>query len=443
MTKDSSDKKRRQSAAGILLLGRVVGILISVLVNVVLARSIGAEGLGVFTLVVAWTAIAGLVVTSGLPTLLTREIAANIERRNYPLVKGIIRWSGYLITVLCILALSLGAVLLLLQPDQESRTVLYTVALGVAVVLPLASMLQRISGILRGLDHVVWGTLPEQIFRPAFFLAGLSIGALLSWLTVEHVVVLYIGATVCALGLSHLVLMQKMPPFVQSATPQITNRKWMMALVPLAGIALTATFKHQTDIVMLGFLGTTSDVATYRIASQVAALAGMLMVALNAVYSPKVAALYASQKLGDFHSVLVKSARQMFAAALLTTIIFVLVGKPLLVLVFGPEFEVSYLYAIVLMVGVIISAWCGQTAVVLKMTDHTKVVFRAGIEATAINVILNFVLISTMGPVGAAVATMSALIWVQVRQLLAIRSALQMDISAFGGPMRKEYERDE
>lgn len=435
------DHRKRNRAAGILLLSRFSGIGLAIAVNAFLARTVGAEGIGVLALVVAWAAIAGLVVNAGFPTLLTREVAQNLQKGVPEKVRGLIRWSNQFVLWIALLALTVFLLVFLFRHALTNYlfgTNGILIAKGVLLSIPAIALISQARGILTGLDRAVLGSLPEQVYRPFLFLAILTVFAMLDLLTANSVIMLYVIATFIVAAFAVLQSRTLTPRIVRDAELQMDSRTWLLGLVPLSGIAMTTVFKHQTDILMLGFLAETADVGAYRIASQVAALPGVLMVALNSVYAPRIAALFAVNELHRSQAVLVSSARLMFFAALGATLIFAGIGKPLLNLVFGPDFEVSYSYALVLMAGVVISTSCGQTATILKMTDNTKAVLRASIEASILNVVLNLILIALMGPIGAAIATTIALIWVQVRQLTAIRATLNMNVSAFAKANEKQ-----
>ncbi|WP_147127722.1 oligosaccharide flippase family protein [Shimia ponticola] len=451
-----TDRRKRRLSASVLLLVRAAGVPIMLGINAILARTVGVEGIGYLALVVSWTAIVALVVNAGLPTLLTREIAAAGEVKDMASIHGLMRWSLRFITILSVCVFLIGgAMLWAFWPGSEAGSETgsqtgtgaldsyFVVVIGVVALLPFTALLHWARGILSGFDRVVSGVLPEQFFRPVLFLVSLGIVVLLVELTIPITIGVYVMATALAALAASVLARAARPAGILQTKPRMQAKTWLWALVPLSGVAVTSVFKHQTDILMLGFLADASDVGFYRIASQVAVIPGVLMTVLNTVYAPKVAALHAGGTLLGAQPTLVGSARVMLAGALVAALIFLVIGEWLLMLLFGPEFSVSYPIALVLIAGTVVSAWCGQTATVLKMSDNAGIVFRVAIEGTVINITLNLILIWALGPIGAAVATALALVWVQLRQLRAIRSVLGMNISATARKVPQDPQREQ
>lgn len=62
---------------------RVVGMGFGFLVGIQLARGLGPSGYGIYGLVMAFISILAVPVEFGIPSLLTREVAANLARSRW------------------------------------------------------------------------------------------------------------------------------------------------------------------------------------------------------------------------------------------------------------------------------------------------------------------------------------------------------------------------
>jgi O-antigen/teichoic acid export membrane protein len=310
------------------------------------------------------------------------------------------------------------------------------------LILPMSAITHRGRGLMLGFSRPVEATLPEQLIRPTLALLLYVTVALFAELRPFSVLALFVGAYFVTVLFVNLQTIRATHWEVKHTQPAYSLKQWAVATMPLTGLAGLSIIKHQTDIIMLGALTTYADVGTYRIASQIASMAGMLMLVLNTVFSPKIAGGVTLEQGGKLFGQLVQSARAMFVFSLGFLILFFVFGEILVVLVFGEEFLEVYAYSLVLCVGVCFSAWCGQTATILKMTNNAEYAFRVSVEAAVLNVLLNYVLISVVGPIGAACGTTLSLVWVQWRQLNGVRKSLGISAHAFARVNSKSLTND-
>lgn len=415
----------------VILVGRVCGIAIAFLSTAFLARVLGTEGLGIFSYSVVVVSLLGIFLNAGMPMLITRELSRNSRNENYSAMSGLVKWSFYLLIAFSSIALAIVYCYLFLFKSGLDSIVYYEVWVVSFLILPFAAIMHRGRGILLGLNNPVAANLTEQLVRPGIALVLYAMVSIFVEMDPLVTIIIFILAYLLTSIFVTWQVRKSIPPKVRHAKSVLYTKKWLLALVPLTGLAGLSIVKHQTDIIMLGAMTSYSDAGVYRVASQIAAIPAMLMVVLNSVFSPKIAG---STRIGEDSALLLQlifSARAMFLFAVMFLVVFLIFGKYLVVMVFGVEFENAFMYCLILSLGVIFSAWCGQTATILKMTDNAGIAFRVSIESALLNVILNYVLIILYGPVGAALATAISVFWVQVRQLAAVKRELGLTTHAF------------
>jgi O-antigen/teichoic acid export membrane protein len=125
-----------------------------------------------------------------------------------------------------------------------------------------------------------------------------------------------------------------------------------------------------------------------------------------------------SHRFSEYHSTgqhekleafLHQSVRWLFWPSLAITILFLIFGKPLLNL-FGAGFEHGYPWMFVLAIGLMARASVGPVERLLNMVGEQKLCAAIYAGTFALNFVLCIILIPRMGPMGAAVATASAMV---------------------------------
>ncbi|NET61320.1 MAG: hypothetical protein F6K47_35890 [Symploca sp. SIO2E6] len=92
---------------------------------------------------------------------------------------------------------------------------------------------------------------------------------------------------------------------------------------------------------------------------------------------------------------------QVFLARWMGRIVF---SQPVLG-IFGSEFMVASWQLKILVLGNLVSAWCGSVGYLMVMTGHQNKSVVVFVSATIINIVLNAIAIPLFGAVGAAMAT--------------------------------------
>ena len=153
---------------------------------------------------------------------------------------------------------------------------------------------------------------------------------------------------------------------------------------------------------------------------------GFVLIAVAAVASPQFAALHRNTEQAQLARLALKAAR-----------LAMLVASPILVVClvfpdwvmgwFGAGFRAGATVLLLLTIGQLVNIGFGFTGMLLTMTGHEVIMQRILMSVTALNLILNFVLIPYLGMLGAAIAfsvttiVQNLMAWIHVRQRLGFR----------------------
>jgi O-antigen/teichoic acid export membrane protein len=399
------------------------------LYGVLLARLLGANGYGVFAYVLALVTLLSIPAQSGLPNLVMRETARGMGQGHPELVQGIWRWSGKFVVVFSLVLVLLAGPLLLLWQGGVNSLQGTTLVWALALV-PLIALGNLRGAALQGLQKIVVGQLPEFLIEPGLFVLLLGIAGLLSHggLSAPLAMALQVLAALVAFLAGAWMLWRNTPRSVRRAQPLSEGWSWMASSFLFALIAGFGVLSRQTSTVILGIFVPPTQVGVYRVAVQVASLTSFGLMAINTVVAPRFAHLYAQGKMDRLQRLATGSARVVLAVSLALSTLFILAGKPFIILVFGSDFATSYTPMVILVVGQIMNSSVGSVAYLLNMTGHERETVR-GLAAGALSSVgLNLLLVPVWGIRGAAAATASSMIvwnfvlWWEVRKRLRINS---------------------
>jgi O-antigen/teichoic acid export membrane protein len=190
---------------------------------------------------------------------------------------------------------------------------------------------------------------------------------------------------------------------------------------PLAIVSFGPLVVHQADRLMLGALATTSAVGLYALASSLAVVLGTLHNSLVSVFMPIASQAYRNKASRDIETSYLFISKWIGLANGLLLIVFVGLGHEILSIV-GKEFATTESYHVLLMLTAFyfFATWVGPTGALLRMSDGQHLELINTVVFIAVNVILNYFLITWLGVIGAALATLCSGILLNILQVIEI-----------------------
>jgi hypothetical protein len=148
-------------------------LALGLITAVLMARELGAAGLGTYSLALAVAALAGLPVEFGLPNLVTREIAHSGTDPDSGVAKGVMIFSVSVILVMSAVVVPLGLVYgerltsMLVSIDR-------TILLFAVLLIPVNALCNIVGAAFAGKQMVVIGSVPQRLVRPGVFAVALG-----------------------------------------------------------------------------------------------------------------------------------------------------------------------------------------------------------------------------------------------------------------------------
>lgn len=410
----------------------IVSTLLTALTAVFLARLLGPKGYGVYAFAFSLITVLAIPSQLGLPQLVVRETAKAQVNKDWGALRGLWRWSSLSVWLFSFIVAGGALAAMLLFGGEIDAAQRQTFLWGL-VLIPVIALGNIRGAALRGLHRVIKGQLPEFVLRPGLFLLLILVGLYVVGVTIEPgtAMMLHAAAASAAFVIGAYILYRERPPELSlKPAPIYQHRDWALSAVPLAAIGALTLINSNTDILMLGFMGSKHDVGIYKVVVTGSNLIIFGLQAINMVVAPQFSRLYSQNKLDDLQKMVTSSSRAIMIIALPTVIAVVLFGKPVLGLVFGHEYRDGYWPLVILGLGQLFNAFFGSVSMLLNMTNNERQTIKGVAVAALTNVVLNALLIPLYGTIGAAIATSISVVlwnlvlWFFVRKSIGIESTV-------------------
>ncbi|MEM9510236.1 MAG: polysaccharide biosynthesis C-terminal domain-containing protein, partial [Cyanobacteria bacterium P01_E01_bin.35] len=387
--------------AAIALLIQLSGIATLYTMQVCLARWMGANQYGVYEYVISIATFLGFLAALGLPNCLLRFIPKYIVQEDWGKLRGII-WGSWRYVLLSGLLLALICAALVISWDTyQSDIALASFLLGVGMI-PLQALLRHQREMSRGIKRMTLAYLPSTIIFPLLLIAGAfyyrhnlssSKAIALTWLCLALILTWQLW-----------LFQRQLPPQCDQAEVEYSRKEWLAVALPLLFKDSAFVVLSQTDIIMIGAILGSLPVGIYGAGFKTAAGVSFILAGVNAISAPMFATLHTQGDYAGLQKLTSSVARWMFYPTLVLAVLLIISGDRILGL-FGAEFVTARWSMTILILGQLVNVGAGSVGYLMEMTGHHRQsAYVLGCTAI-LNLILNAILIPTLGILGAAIAT--------------------------------------
>lgn len=408
---------------------RLLGMGLSFLSGVQLARYLGAEQYGIYGYTMAAVGLTGTVAAFGVPALATREAAMAVVREDWEILAGLTRWSFGLVVALSVIAAGITAATVSLSGHAQDNAT----ALWAALTVPLSCLMLLSGAFLRGLGLIVAGQSLDTVMRPAMQCTLLAV-AFAMWGHMEATTAL--GLSTVAFGITAaggLYWLARVIPAPAGVARQ-DAKSWIRAAVPMGATNILRGLDAQLPLLVLGAFVQGAALGTFRVALSSLVLMTFSYTLLGIIAPPIAARLHAEgdrrrlQMLASTCALFTVGCTTMLAAGLFVY------GQWLIELLFGIEYVDAWAPLMVLCVSSLISAAFGVSVAVLYAAGEERFVTMGFALGLVTGIALLAILAPLFGALGAAWAMVGS---VSVRELVlyaSCRRRAAIDPSVFAVP---------
>ena len=392
----------------IALVVQILGLAVTYMMEVLLARWMGATQYGVYDYLISIATFLGFLAGLGLPNSLLRFIPEYTVNQEWGKLRGIV-WGSWRYVSLGSVAIALVGIAILVNWDTNTSEISLASLLLGASMIPLWALVRHQREMARGIKRMTLAYLPQSVVFPLLVIGvGFYYRARLS----SNIAMAIAFLSLCLVLIFQLWLLNRQLPLECSFTQAIyPRREWFAVAIPLLFNDSGFVLLSQTDTIMTGAILGSYQVGIYSAAFKTAAGASFILLGVNAISAPMFATLYTQQDYDGLQKLTATVARWMFYPTLIFALLLIVFGDRVLGL-FGEEFIAARWSMTILILGQLVNVGAGSVGYLMQMTGHHKKCAYV-ISCTAIlNLVLNAVLIPTFGIIGGAIATaLSMALW--------------------------------
>ncbi len=390
---------------------RLGGAVLALILQVVLARWLGAGELGTYVLTVAVAGVMGIAVCLGFPSVTPRFIPPYLADKKYSLAAGFVHSSRKHLAFMSAVALSIAALAYLLPssilPDHVR------IALGFGSFAAPFLGLMRLNGALAvSLRYTILSFLPDLLVKPAMLLAATM--ALVWFLPGPNVLpVLWAFVTIVFLlsAAQMFILQRRKKELFTARAKTVDTKTWSRAALPMTIVVMLTSLIGDLDILLLALLLSKQDIAIFSICFRLAMLTGFVLQVIFQLLMPDLSKAYARNEFEQIMASLRRANGLTIAFAGTATLLAAVYGEQILGL-FGEEFRVGAKTIVVLMAVQLVIAMCGPNVQLLNLAGQQNrmiPIFGSGLVLLGL---LNIGLATGYGINGAAAAfVLASLFW--------------------------------
>ena len=426
-TENNRSDNLAQGARGgaIAFILKISSTVLGFLNQVILARILGAGGLGEVILAVTVVRISMQIAKFGMEETMTKFIPLYIDRKDDAKLKGTILFA----MKFCLLFSVTFMLFVLMFSKFIALNIFHSEGLlklmpVVIVAIPAWVIRDVIGGILRGHKDALRALIPESLISP-FFKIVIFLLLTLKGIAPFYAILAFVAGEILAVIVSFSFLQKILRP-LKAVRGECNKKKIMEVAYTIIFTGMSVLLYTQADVWILGMFKSTEIVGIYGIATKLVLLVYFPMMAFAAVIPALISSIHASGDLAELKKIVSESTRWILSMAMPIILILLIEGKYILRYFYGPEFEAGYVVLVILTLGQMIKAGAGLIGVLLQMTGEHKVYMKVNIILGIINIILNILLVPSYGMTGAAVATAFCLVMVDIICIFIIHKRLSI-----------------
>lgn len=404
----------RQSS--VFLLGTLFTIAAGYLFKIYLARTLGAEALGIYTLGMTAGGLVSIVGAAGVPQTASRFVAIYASAGQTRKLTRFLWFGGITLAV----TNTFVACLMVAGRRWIAYRLYHTPILArymhfFAAIMVLGALTTFLGQALAGYKDVARrtvitnfiGTPANMVITVALLSLGLGLGGYLAAQVASAVLVL--GLMIAAVwrltskseGTSSLLPDTASPGAKKSP---LVEREVISFAGVLLGMQALEFITGQSDRIILGIYLNAREVGIYSVAASVVAFVGLFLQSINQIFAPTIAELFNRGEhdlLLRLYQTLTKWSLGLTIPAALAVMIF---ARPLMG-IFGADFREGWPVLAIATVGQLVSCGVGSVGLLLLMSDQQNRMVRAQAITVFLTLGLNFALIPRLGLIGAAIAS--------------------------------------
>jgi O-antigen/teichoic acid export membrane protein len=429
----SSISKRIAKNTFFNFITQTVGLASALVLSIIVARLLGPNRFGSYTLITFTFTVAALLANLGLFNVGIKYIAEFSGEDNKKIRCGIL---SHILRIELIATAIVAAVLILLARNlavfySDNKLFIYIVVS--AIGLFPAGLAAIMSGGIKGLQKYKYLAYRTLILSPV----RLGLSFVLLKLGHGIIALILVNAFVSALNfIFYFALIKKELGFKLGASyslPSDIRRRifrynWQVALI----MFIDAIVWRRSEVFFLGRFHPSSEVGFYGLAYSIVEQAMIFLPGIFAgVLLPVISELYGKKDKTSLQKIFIYSSRYLSFATIPACVGLIMLSKSIIFSFYGPGYLKAASVLRILSISGCFGIIAGAASSIQYGTERQDFILKWGSVTAVINIILDFVLIPNFGAIGAAIANSATQICAVVVGILVVCRSLSVAFPVF------------
>lgn len=419
--------------AGIVFVGTVASGGLRYLFQVIVARHVGLELFGLFSLGLAVFSVAVVIASLGMSRGVVRYVSLYQGKGDRGRVKGTINLAA---------ALSLGggiAVSLLLIALSEVLAIdvfhapgLTNVLRFFAIAVPFFALTTVLLSSTQALRIMRYRVYVRDLFELLSRIALVILVFLLGW-ELWGALFAFVISVIAGTLLSFFYYRKAFHPVLWDSVRPIFEPKRLLAFCwPLLFADCFGLMEIWMSTFVLGYSATPEAVGVFSAAYRTSLLVQGILMSFNTMFAPIISDLHHREEDRKLESLFKMVAKWVFSLSLPPILLMIIFSQEILT-IFGQDFAVGATSLIVLSIGQLMNSVSGSLGVMIDMSGRSKITLLNAMLHFLLQTGLCFLLIPRYGIIGAALAKATSIGFLRTIRLLQVYLILKMH------PFRAEF----
>jgi len=401
------------------------------LYSALLARWVGPEYLGIYSMANAIMLISEVLSKMGMETGVMRFVSRLDPERDNDKISEIIASA---IKMCALFSLFFMIVLIscssyIVSNILSEKSLMVSVLIVFAISIPFNASTLVAAAATQGYKKLKYKSIVTQFINPTILLFSMII---CYWFFSAESALMFPMLITGIVGC--IAMFQPLKYLSGIRRQQIIKTKFNYDLLkfsyPFMFVIILQTFMHWMDILMLGYFTNASTVGLYHPAARTAGLLQALLMSFISIYAPMISQFHSEKNILKMNQTYKMVSRWLLVFSIPISIMFILFPENILSL-FGKEYISSSNVLIILTIATLLQAIFGAASPTLGMSGFTRLILINTSIAFILNLGLNYTLIPLYGINGAAYATLITLTIIGCIRVAQVRIFLKMNLFSF------------
>lgn len=398
--------------AAINFTGFIGGRGLLFLYTIFLARILKTSDLGLYFLGVTITDVLTVLANMGLVYGIVRYISMYRIEDNPSKLRGTVQ-IAYLISLL--VSITVIFIIFLAQTFIFNDSRLANILVILSLSIPFTALMRIANAVTRGFKIMKYTAYIENFIWIGFRVLLGVLFILVFNMGLNGALFAYVSSSFLSCIVAMYVATKFLP---KKGKPQYDLRELLKFSIPMVLSSLTFQLNRQIDIIIVGMLLPAYQVGIYGVAVRLMRLVQIIKNSFQPIFEPFVSEFQSRKDLSALAD-LFKTATKWNVIIIIPIFLSLLYFPEFFLRLFGSSFVEASNCVRILIIGYFFTS-LGLTDQIIYMSGRSDITFNNYIGILLVNVILNYILISYLGLLGAAISVTIYLILLNLFRLLEV-----------------------